>query len=442
LEWIETRLDDAFFESMLSPFVRQALEKIFAPEKSSAPSGSGGVGLYVFHRELGLLLQNADSRTIFPKVLPEVSWEYLAEYVEEAIVLVGRSEFRAGCGGEAPFFFGVWPLLPDRIARAASLFVWTGRFDWGRVVVLRTYPEGHSEQDLASFRERAGEIEGLLRALLDRWMLDATLEVFWSRILANIPPRFTPLRGSASPEWRRTVPLPVTPGGEGEKEMVLEGDYWKSPGEGWTRTLRTETRKKDPRPLQIRAGAGERGASLEVPVNLWGLFSLGTVLFPSGIVRNFDIPDFLVKLRRARALALHSLYRHLLYPGRLSILDFWVPEAECFDLALLGELPALLDPSVLEDAFVTLILPSDGYRKQVEERLRPADLLFRNSRKPGRLYLHLRYCPPEQAKASVFPRILRIEGMSEQNLDGVVSLREYLASQGIAPALKGKKTHE
>ncbi len=440
MEWAETRLDDAFFESMLSPLVRQALERVFISENSSQGREVGLCGLYVLHRELGLILQNDESRTIFPKVLPGESWEDLSTYVEGAIIPAGRSEFRAGLEGDSPFFHGSWALLSDRISRAASLFVWTARFDWGRVIALKTSPEGDSGQYLASFKEKAGEIEDFLRSLLDRWMLDATLEVFWSRILANIPSQFAPLRGSPSPEWRRTVPVPVAGDGGGEMELLLAGDYWKSPGEGWMRTLRKESRKKESLTFQPRAGAGEGGESLVVPVDLWGLFPLGAVRFPAGIVRKFDVPDFLMKLRRARGLALRSLYRHLLYPGRLSVLSFWIPEAECFDQALVAELPVLVDPSILDDAFVTLIPPSEGYRKGIEGILRPADLLFRNPRKPGRTFLLLRHCSPERARSSVFPRVLRIEGLTEKNLEGVVSVREFLASQGISHSMQEEKS--
>lgn len=434
VEWVENRLDDALFESMLSPLVRQALERIFLSEKSSQDREAGLCGIYVLHRELGLILQNDESRTIFPKVLPGESWEDLSTYVEGAIIPSGRPEFRAALEGDTPSFQESWPLLPDRISRASNLFVWTARFDWGRVMVLKTSPEGNSGKDFASFKERAGEFEAFLRSLLDQWMLDATLEVFWGRILGNIPAQFTPLRGSASPEWRRTLPVPVSGDSGGEVELLLAGDYWKSPGEGWMRTLRKESRKKESLASQPRAGAGEGGESLVVPVDLWGLFPLGDVRFRAEIVRKFDVPDFLQKLRRARALALRSLYRHLLYPGRLSILSFWIPEAECFDQALVGELPVLVDPAILDDAFVTLILPSDGYRKGIEGILRPADLLFRNPRKPGRISLLLRNCTPERAKNSVFPRVLRIEGLTEKNLEGVVSVREFLASQGISPS--------
>ena len=440
LEWVETRLDDALFESMLSPLVRQALERVFVSEKSSQGQKVGLCGIYVLHRELGLILQNDESRTIFPKVLPGESWEDLSSYVEGAIIPSGRPEFRAALEGETPSFQGSWPLLPDRISRAASLFVWTARFDWGRVTVLKTSPEGDFEKDFASFKERAGEFEAFLRGLLDRWMLDATLEVFWGRILGNIPPQFTPNRGSSSPEWRRTLPVLVSEDGGEEVELILAGDYWKSPGEGWMRTLRKESRKKESLAFQPRAGAGEGGESLVVPVDLWGLFPLGDVRFRAEIVRKFDVPDFLLKLRRARALALRSLYRHLLYPGRLSILSFWVPEAECFDQGLVGELPVLVDPAILDDAFVTLILPSDGYRKGVEGILRPADLLFRNPRKPGRISLLLRHCSPERARNSVFPRVLRIEGLTEKNLEGVVSVREFLASQGISQSFQKERS--
>lgn len=440
LEWVETRLDDALFESMLSPLVRQALERIFIPEKSSQGREAGLCGLYVLHRELGLILQNDESRTIFPKVLPGESWEDLSTCVEGAILPAGRSEFRAALDGDAPSFQGNWPLLPDRISRAASLFVWTARFDWGRVMALKTSPEGNPGKYFASFKERAGEFEDFLRGLLDRWMFDATLEVFWGRILGNIPSQFTPLRGSASPEWRRTLPVPVSGDGGGGMEILLAGEYWKSPGEGWMRTLRKESRNKESLAFQPRAGAGEGGESLVIPVDLWGLFPLGDVRFRAEIVRKFDVPDFLLKLRRARALALRSLYRHLLYPGRLSILSFWIPEAECFDQGLVGELPVLVDPDILNDAFVTLILPSDGYRKGVEGILRPADLLFRNPRKPSRISLLLRHCTPERARNSVFPRVLRIEGLTEKNLEGVVSVREFLASQGISQSFQKERS--
>ncbi len=433
MEWIETRPDDAIFESMLSPLVRQLLEKLFL--SGDSPERTEGVqkGFFVFHRELGLLLQNAASQALFPKILPGAGWEALVDLLERALIPASRSEFRERVSEDIPSFSGAWRLLPDRISQSSGLFLWGVRFEWGRAVFLRGESDGSSSQALAGFAQKVGKIEALLRPVLDRWMLDSTLEVFWGRILGNIPEPFVPLGRSQAPEWRRAVPLPAL-GGEVEDE-ILDGDYWKVPGEGWTRrVLKLEKRKEAPGSAGARTGAGEAGACLEVPVDLWGIFNLGTVRFPAGIVRNFDIPHFLSKLRHARALSLRSLYRHLLYPGQISFLSFWLPEDECFDPDLLKELPSLGPPSTMEDALATILLPSGGYLKRIEEKLRPADLLFQDPKKPGRIYLYLRGCPPERAKASVFPRLLRIEGMAESNLEGAGSLREFLAARGISPA--------
>ena len=443
MEWIESRLDDAFFESMLSPLVRQVLEKLlFDGAPGGAPPGAPDrvqEGFFVFHRELGLVLQNAASRPVFPKILQGAGWMELAALLERALVPASRQEFHERAFGDAPAFRGSWSLLPDRISRSSSLFLWAGRFDWGLAVFVKTDPEALSGQAIARFEEKAEGIEPRLRALLDRWMLDATLEVFWCRILGNIPDPFVPLEGSASPEWRRSMPIPNLSRTEGVGEAILVGDYWKVPGEGWSRRLlKPESRKKAAGSLPARTGAGEGGTSLEVPVDLWGIFDLGTVRFPAEIVRNFDVPDFLRKLRRARALSLRSLFRHLLYPGPLSFLSSWLPEEECFDLKVLGELPSLGPPSMMEDTLATLLLPSQGYRKKVEEMLRPADLLFQDPKKPGRIHLYLRGCPPDRAKTSVFTRLLKIEGMTDKSLLGAGSLREFLASQGVPmPNRKG-----
>ena len=432
MEWIETRLDDAIFESMLSPLVRQALEKLFL--SGDPPGSADGVqkGFFVFHRELGLLLQNAPSRAVFPKILPGAGWEDLAALLERAMVPSVRQEFHEKAFGDTPNFRGAWRLLPDRVERASSLLLWAGRFDWGRAVFVRTDPEGSSEEALARFDKKIEGIEAFLRPLLDRWMLDATLEVFWSRILENIPEPFVPLGISSSPGWRRAVPVPVLSGSEGEGEAILVGDYWKIPGEGWTRTLlKPERRKKAAGSSPARTGAGEGGTSLEVPADLWGFFDLGIVRFPSEVVRNFDIPDFLSKLRRARMLALRSLFGHLLYPGPIAFLSWWLPEDECFDLKMLRELPSLGPPSMMEDALATLLLPSQDSLKKVEERLRPADLLFQDPQKSGQIHLFLRGCSPERAKTSVLPRLLKVEGMTERSILGAGSLREFLAAQGI-----------
>ena len=202
-------------------------------------------------------------------------------------------------------------------------------------------------------------------------------------------------------------------------------EYRRDFENGWRRILRYEKKgMPTSRPLALRGGKGANSA-LDVPVGFWGFLPLGAVRFPHDIVRTLDVSLFLGRLRWGRAMALRTLYRHLLYPGPLEILGAWVPENESFAPDVLRRLPVILGESVLDDTLVSLRVSSPGYRKSVEGRVRPEDMLVSEARHASHLMLLLRSCPLEQAKNAVFPRLSSLEGVESETL-GASLLRDHL----------------
>lgn len=425
-QWIESRLDDAVFESALLPLLGQSLEKIFCGKGVTAEEGKSLCGIFVLHKELGLILQNDDSRRIYPKTFPGLSAEALLGLVSAALPPASRPAFSALSGETGTAVSGGFPLLPDRISEARSLFFWEIRFDWGRIVVLKTGGKEEMEVFEPPFRKEVEAPGSFLRKILDAWMFDTTMEVFWGRILAHMPSAFLPKEEGPSPEWRRRISIPFE-GASGEGKCLV-AQYFRDFENGWRRVLRYEKKGSGPvRPQTFRAGPAS-GSGLDIPVGFWGVLPLGGVLFPAHLVRKVNVPHFLGRLRWARTMALRTLYRHLLYPGSLDLLSYWVPENETFDPALIGHLPAFLGEGVLDDTLLSLRLSSPGYRKIVEEKIRPDDFLFSESRHAGRLIALLRSCPPHVATECVLPRIASLEG-AEANSFATSTLRDHLKGQ-------------
>lgn len=421
MEWTEKNLDDALFSSMLSPVVKKAFESLFFLSERTAPSLAA---VLVFHRELGLVLHSDTTRRLLPKANFGSAWNDIAKTIEEALPPPVRSSFRTSLGA-SPVFHGAYPLLPDRIEEWEGVFLWSASFDWGWVLALRVSSLDEATFCDEDFSTRADSSERSLRPLLDRWMQDATLEVFWSRIMTNIGIEFQPLPGNLSPEWIRTVAISGS-----EEARIFWGDYVNTPGRGWQRHAKLLPPGKTPA-RQRRSGVGEAGKTLDVPVDLWGMQSLGTVHIPVALLRKIDSRDFLMRVRDARSLALRSLYRHLIYPGPLAFLLRWNPEAESFDLALLKELPTYAGREVLGNAVMTVRLESRGLAASLERTVRPGDMMFSGGAGSASRTLFLPGCDPELARSSVLPRILRIEGIEERHMGKIVSLSEYL-SEGSA----------
>ncbi len=442
--WIESRLDDAIFESALLPLVGRSLEKAFFGREEEQPQDDSFLGgIFILHRHLGLILQNGESRRIYPKTIPGLSVEDLEAMVAATLPPSSRSSFTALCASTDLSISGGFPILPDRITDAGSLFFWKGRFDWGDVVVIRTGKGDEMESYQAPFLMDAGNPDSFLRKILDAWMFDTTMEVFWGRILAHIPAEFLPSGEGSSAKWRRRVFIPL--GRETEREdRCVVAEYRRDFENGWTRTLRYE-KKGSPisRPLARKEGQ-ESSSALDVPVGLWGFLPLGVVRFPEGLLRKIDLPQFLGRLRWGRAMALRTLYRHLLYPGPLEILGTWVPENESFAPELLRLLPRILGESVLADTLVSLRVSSPGYRKSVEGRIRPEDMLVSEARHASCLMILLRSCPLAQAKGAVFPRLSSLEGVEPETLDATL-LRDHLTSSGAGgmdPSLASAQASE
>jgi hypothetical protein len=429
-EWIESRLDDAIFESALLPLLGRSLEKAFFGREEGQPhDGSFLGGILILHRHLGLILQNGESRRIYPKTIPGLSVEEMEAMVAATLPPSSRSSFTALCASTDLSISGGFPVLPDRISDAGSLFFWEGRFDWGKVVVLRTGRGDDMESYQAPFLKEGDDPDSFLRKILDAWMFDTTMEVFWGRILAHIPSEFLPADDGVSAQWRRRVFIPLGTETEREDRCVV-AEYRRDFENGWRRSLRYEKKGGTiTRPLAHRGGK-EKSSALDVPVGFWGFLPLGVVRFPEGLVRKLDVSQFLGRLRWGRAMALRTLYRHLLYPGPLEILGAWVPENECFAPEVLRQLPLVLGESVLEDALVSLRVSSPGYRKSVEGRIRPEDMLVSETRHTSRLMLLLRSCPLEQAKSAVFSRLSSLEGVEPDTLDATL-LRDHLAASGV-----------
>lgn len=425
--WIESRLDDALFESALLPLLGQSLEKIFCGKAATSGGANSLCGIFVLHKELGLILQNEDSRRIYPKTFSGLSAEALLGLVSTSLPPAVRPAFATLCGETSSAVSGEFPLLPDRVLDARSLFFWEIRFAWGRVVVLKTGEKDTKELFAPTFLKNVEAPDSFFRKILDAWILDTTLEVFWGRILAHMPSDFLPMEEGPSPEWRRRIAIPFE-GASGEEGKCLVAQYFRNFENGWRRVLRYESRGAGPlRSQTFRAGVAS-GSGLDVPVSFWGVIPLGTVLFPAGTFRKVNIPHFLGRLRWARTMALRTLYRHLLYPGSLDFLSYWVPENETFNPDLIDRLPSLMGEGVLDDTLLSLRLLSPGYRRSVEEKIRPEDIPFSESRRASRLTVLLRFCPPGRAKDCVLPRISSLEGVEEGSIEAT-SLRDHLTAQ-------------
>ena len=436
MDWYESRLDDSLFESMLSPILRQALEQIFTQEPQSRGMSTVYCGVIVFHQELGIVLQNDDSRKFLPKSSPGLLWEIFLQNFEDIIIPTNRSQFAEKINELTATVQGVWPIQPDRFYGANSLFFWGGKYNWGKIVFMRSGSNTECIQYQEFFKNKEIKIGNFLIPLIDRWILDATIEVFWSRILSNMPSEYKPsAQKTIGPKWQRVVSVPIQESVEKSLDIPLFGDYYFSPETGWSRSVRRPPPNQiKSSSLPLRAGPGEKGTTLEVPVDFWGFLPLGIVRFPSEIVRAIDIPNFLAKLRWARSIALRSLFLHLVIPGHLEFLNYWIPDLESFDGEILKEISLLTgDGSILDDALVLISPMSVGLRKSLEEKLRPGDLLLIDMKKTGQLWMLLKDCPTENVKKSVLPRLLGVEGMTEKNILGIHSLKEFLASQGMFP---------
>ena len=439
--WIESRLDDAIFESALLPLLGRSLEKAFFGLKEGATlEGSSLGGIFIFHKELGLILQNEDSRRIYPKTAPGLSAEEMESLVEATLPPASRPAFLALCSGSDLSVSGGFPVLPDRIDKARSLFFWEGRFVWGKVIVLKTASDDTMESFAAPFLSDASNPDSSLRKLLDAWMFDTTMEVFWGRILAHIPSDFLPSEGGLSPQWRRRVAIPFGAEAEGEERCVV-AEYFRDFENGWRRILRYEKAGVAPSRPSASPGGSESLAALDIPVGFWGFLPLGAVRFPGPLVRKLDVSVFLGRLRWGRAMALRTLYRHLLYAGPLEILGAWVPENESFAPEVFALLPPVLGESVLDDTLVTLRVSSPGYRKGVEGRVRPEDMMVTEARHASHLMLLLRSCPLDKAKEAVIPRLSSLEGVEPQTL-GASLLRDHLRTLATpASSLQSAHSH-
>ena len=418
MEWAERNLDDALFPSMLMPVIEKAFESLF-PLSGEGPADSGVTAAMIFHRELGIVLHSESSSRLLPKASLGTGWEEVAKTVREALPLEYRPEVeRVLKTREA--FSGAYPLLPDRIEEWEGLFLWSLPFEGGQVLVLRA---GSLEAALSrhqDFSLRSEKMEKSLSPLLAQWMLDGTCEVFWSRILTNVGTDFQPVPGHLSPEWVRTVPLSGS-----DSPRVFWGEYLKTPGQGWKRSVRLLPPGLTPR-RHRRSALGDKGKTLEVPVDLWGLYHLGTVHLSADLLRTLDSRELLFRLREARRLALRSLYRHLIYPGPLSFLLRWNPEANSFDLSLLKDLPSFAGEESLGNAVMTVRLESRGLLSSLERSLRPADLVFAEGARAASRTIFLSGCDPAMARSAVLPRILAIEGIEERNIGEIRSLADTI----------------
>ncbi len=434
--WSESRLDDAIFESALLPLLGRSLEKaFFGRREGETPEDSSRGGIFIFHKELGLILQNEDSRRIYPKIAPGLSAEEMESLVEATLPPASRPGFLTLCSGGDLSVSGGFPILPDRIDETRSLFFWEGRFVWGKVIVLKTANDDTMETFEAPFLSEANNADSSLRKLLDAWMFDTTMEVFWGRILAHIPSDFLPSDGGLSPQWRRRVAIPFGAETEGEERCVV-AEYFRDFENGWRRILRYEKAGVAPSRPSASQGGKEALAALDIPVGFWSFLPLGAVRFPGPLVRKLDVSAFLGRLRWGRAMALRTLYRHLLYPGPLAILGTWVPENESFAPEVFSLLPPILGESVLDDTLVSLRVSSLGYRKGVEGRIRPEDMMVSESQHPSHLMVLLRSCPLDKAQEAVIPRLSSLEGVEPQTL-GASLLRDHLRSLATpAPSLQ------
>jgi hypothetical protein len=437
MEWISGTIDDALFESMLTPLAEQVLERILLREgrRPGSPPAEYPSAILVFHRELGLLLLTAESRKVMPKASPGLSLDAVKTALALQIVSDDRPKFRSLF--EKGTAMDLFALLPGSVEGARSLFFWTGSWPWGRVVFFQ--PRTGNEEGGAlpdHFRQFGDTLPPVLSPILDSWMLDATLEVFWSRVLLNMTPEFQPGPGLLSPEWFRKVSPRVED--QTEKGNILLGRYQNDPGRGWTRTVellekgraREDVRSlaRIPDPKNVLPGTLQ-GRSIDIPVDLFGIFELGFVRVPSGVIKVVGFSEFFSRLRRSKTMAMRSLYRHLLYSGQLEPLNFWVPETECFSLRMLEKVDRWLGEEIMDDPFVAVALDSVGRKKTIEAQLRPFDLLFGDERRMDKIFLLLRHCPKEKVTGSVIPRLLRLEGMDERQFSSPVSLREYLAKR-------------
>ena len=416
MEWAERNLDDALFPSMLLPVIEKAFETLFP---ASGEAEAGVTGVVIFHREIGIVLHSESSRRILPKASFGTGWGEVAKSLRDALPPADRPEAEAAFKSEEGFT-GSYPLLPDRIEEWDGLFLWLLPFEGGRILVLRA----SSLEDVSTLKQdfslRAEKIKKSLKPILSQWMLDGTCEVFWSRILSNAGPDFQPVLGRLSPEWVRTVPMSGS-----DSPRIFWGEYLNTPGQGWKRSVKLLPPGLVPH-RRRRSEVGDKGKSLDVPVDLWGLYPLGTVHLPADLLRNVDSRELLSRLREARRLALRSLYRHLIYPGPLSFLLHWNPEANSFDLALLTELPSFAGEVALGNAVMTVRLESRGLASALERSLRPADLLFSAGAGSATLTLFLAGCNPKLAKESVLPRLLAIEGIEERHVGKILSLGDYI----------------
>lgn len=437
MEWISSTIDDALFESMLTPLAEQVLERILLREgrPPGVLSAEYPSGILVFHRELGLILLTAESRKVIPKASPGLSWDAVITSLELRIVYEDRPKFRSFFNtGTAMDVFG---LLPGLIEGAGSLFLWTGSWPWGKVVFFQTRTANEESGALPDYFRKSGEtLYSDLSPILETWMQDAILEIFWSRILLNMPQEFQPTPGLLSPEWFRKVSLK----GEGQPEEgnTLRGRYQNDPGHGWVRKVELLEKKEAREGVRSFDGIFEakkglrgsmQGRSIDIPVDLFGIFELGFVRVPLGLIKVVGFPSFFSRLRRSKTMAMRSLYRHLLYSGKLELLNFWMPEAECFSVRMLGEVDRWLGEGIMNDPLVVVTLDSVGRKKTIESQLRPFDLLLEDERRTDRIFLLLRHCPKEKVTASVIPRLLNLDGMDERQFSSPVSLGEYLAKR-------------
>ena len=403
---------------MLLPVIEKAFETLF-PSSGEEQAESGVTAAMIFHRELGIVLHSESSRRLLPKASFGTGWEEVTKTVREALLPEHRPEVeRALMSREA--FSGAYPLLPDRIEEWEGLFLWSLSFEGGQVLVLRA---GSLEAALSrhqDFSLRSEKVEKSLSLLLAQWLLDGTCEVFWSRILTNVGADFQPVPGRLSPEWVRTVPLSGS-----DSPRVFFGEYLNTPGQGWTRSVKLLPPGLAPRRCR-RSGVGDKGKTLDVPVDLWGLYPLGTIHLPADLLRTLDSRELLFRLREAQRLALRSLYRHLIYPGPLSFLLRWNPEANSFDLSLLKDLPSFAGEAALGNAVMTVRLEARGLAASLERSLRPADLVFAEGAGAASRTLFLSGCDPALAREAVLPRILAIEGIDERHIGEIRSLADYI----------------
>jgi hypothetical protein len=419
---------------MLTPMTQQLLEKVFSAQRVSPGASERSLsGLFVFHRELGLLLQNSDSRRIMPKAQMALSWDSFQTSLESLLIPKDRPALRGLWNQEGFSAMGLFELLPGRIEEADTLFFWTGSWPWGRVVFLKVRAGRDGGEHLyEQYRNLLPTLDPILEPFMESWMLDSTLEVFWSRILVNMPPEYQPVPGALSPDWFRTVTVRVE--GVSEEGKILCGHYYHEPGRGWARSVdRLEKKDGDPvnedgqgKPKIPTRTANSKGA-VDIPLDLWGIFDLGTVRIPSGLIRLVGFSEFFSRLRRSKIMAMRSLYGHLLYSGKLDLLKDWMPDVECFNVRMLERIGQWLGEGIMNDPLVPVTLDSMGSKRGIEDRLRPSDLVLAEENRSDRLYLLLRHCPKEKVNDSVIPRLLKIEGLNERQFAVPLSLREYLA---------------